>query len=179
MQLVGVPLDFLQRYAFELSGGMCQRIAIAMALVTEPPLVVLDEPTSALDVLTQASILNTLKRINQELNKSFILISHDVAASSELADSVAVMYAGQLVEISDAARFYHEPLHPYSQKLLASVPKLHQEKRPELVPGQSANLINPPKGCRFAPRCPNQSSRCQQDMPLVETDDGRSVKCWL
>lgn len=178
-RFVGMPLDFLQRYAFELSGGMRQRAAIAMALITEPPVVILDEPTSALDVLTQASIMNTLKRIKQELQKSFILISHDVATSSELADRVAVMYAGQLVEVSDAARFYHEPLHPYSQKLMASVSRLRQDKRPEFVPGQPANLINPPKSCRFAPRCARRFSECEQPPPLLETVDGRRVSCWL
>lgn len=178
-RFVGVPLDFLHRYAFELSGGMRQRAAIAIALVTEPPLVILDEPTSALDVLTQASIMNTLKRSKQELQKSFILISHDVATASELADRVAVMYAGQLVEVSDAVRFYHGPLHPYSQKLMASVSRLRQEKRPEFVPGQPANLINPPKNCRFAPRCPKRFSRCEEAPPLLETADGRRVRCWL
>ena len=154
-------------------------MAIAIALITEPPLVILDEPTSALDVLTQASIMNTFKRSKQELEKSFILITHDVATSSELADRVAVMYAGQLVEVSDAVRFYHEPLHPYSQKLMASVPRLRQEKRPEFVPGQPANLINPPKSCRFAPRCPRRFSQCEQTPSLLEIADSGRVRCWL
>lgn len=177
--LVGVPMQFLQRYAFELSGGMRQRAAIAMALVTDPPLVILDEPTAALDVLTQANIMNTLKRIKREFERSFVFISHDVATSSELADSVAVMYAGQLVEAGSAARFYDEPLHPYSQKLMASVPRLRQEKSPEFIPGQPANLINPPKGCRFAPRCPRQFPPCDREPSVVELPDGRRVKCWL
>ncbi len=176
---VGVPPDFLNRYAFELSGGMRQRAAIAAALVTEPPLVILDEPTSALDVLTQASIMNTLKRSKKELQKSFILISHDVASSSELADTVAVMYAGQLVEVSDAKDFYRELLHPYSQKLMASVSRLRQEKRPESVPGQPVDLVNPPTSCRFAPRCPRRFSRCEQPPPILETGNGRRVRCWL
>lgn len=178
LRLVGVPLDFLQRYAFELSGGMRQRVIIAMALVTNPPLIILDEPTSALDVLTQSDILNTLKRIKRELKTSFILITHDVATSSELADKVAVMYAGQLVEISDAAKFYLEPRHPYSKKLMASVPRLRQEKKPEFVPGQPANLLNPPEGCRFALRCPDRSSRCGEEPPLLEKSGGGKVKCW-
>src|SRR5215208_5583502 len=124
-QHVGVPEDFISRYPFELSGGMRQRIAIAMALVTSPILIILDEPTSALDVLTQASIFNVLKRLKKELGTSFILITHDIATSSELADDVAVMYAGQIVEVGDAYRFFAKPLHPYSQKLMASVPRLH------------------------------------------------------
>ncbi|MDP2730080.1 MAG: ABC transporter ATP-binding protein [Dehalococcoidales bacterium] len=177
--LVGVPADFFQRYAFELSGGMRQRTAIAMALVTGSPLVILDEPTSALDVLTQASIINTFKRIKKEGEKSFILITHDAAIASELADRVAVMYAGQLVEISPAAEFYHNPLHPYSQGLMASVPRLRQNKRPEFISGQPASLINPALSCRFAPRCPYCFSRCEQLPPLLETTEERKVRCWL
>jgi peptide/nickel transport system ATP-binding protein len=110
---VEVPVDFMRRYAFELSGGMRQRVAIAMSLVTTPGLVILDEPASAFDVLTQANIFNVLKRIKQELEVSFIPITHDIATSSELADRVAVMYAGQILEVSDARRSFTEPLHPY------------------------------------------------------------------
>ena len=176
-QRVGVPLGFLDRYAFELSGGMRQRAAIAMALVTVPALVILDEPTSALDVLTQANIFNLLKRIKQEMEISFILITHDIATSSELADRVAVMYAGQIVEVSDAARFFDEPLHPYSQKLMASVPRLRGDKEPEFITGQPPSLIDLPPGCRFAPRCPSRFEQCEQDPPMVGTR--RQVKCWL
>jgi ABC-type dipeptide/oligopeptide/nickel transport system ATPase component len=109
LEHVGVPIDFLHRYAFELSGGMRQRSALAMALVTLPDVVILDEPTSALDVLTQGSIMNLLKRMKKELETSFILITHDIATSSELADNVAVMYAGQIVEVGDARRFFATP----------------------------------------------------------------------
>ncbi len=175
---VGVPLDFLNRYAFELSGGMRQRVIIAMALITKPALIILDEPTSALDVLTQANIMNALKRIKQELNANFMLITHDIATSSELADEVACMYAGQLVEHGSAARFYHEPLHPYSQKLMASVPALHTEKRPDFIPGQPPSLLNPPKGCRFADRCHKRFDRCHEEPPLFNCS-GELVKCWL
>ncbi len=177
-QHVGVPEDFISRYPFELSGGMRQRVAIAMALVTSPNLIILDEPTSALDVLTQANIFNVLKRLKKELGVSFILITHDIATSSELADDVAVMYAGQIVEMSDARRFFDKPLHPYSQKLMASVPRLHGEKEPEFIVGRPPSLINPPKGCRFADRCPSRFDKCVQDPPQFEVD-GRKVKCWL
>lgn len=179
VQLVGVPVDFLQRYAFELSGGMRQRVVIAMSLVTNPDLIILDEPTSALDVLTQANIMNTLKRIKQEFQKSFFLITHDIATSSEVADRVAVMYAGQLVELSDAAQFYPDPLHPYSQKLMASVPRLREERKLEFIPGRPPSLINPPSGCRFAPRCPVRFSQCDTEPPLIEVQGRRLVKCWL
>ncbi len=175
---VGVPVDFLNRYAFELSGGMRQRVALAMALVTTPDLVILDEPTSALDVLTQANIMNLLKRIKQEMSTSFILITHDISTSSELADEVAVMYAGQIVEVGDAAHFFPGPLHPYSKKLMDSVPRLRADIEPDFITGQPPSLINPPTGCRFAERCPSRFERCAQEPPTFERQ-GRLVKCWL
>ena len=179
LQRVGLPADFLRRYPFELSGGMRQRAALAMALVTDPQLVLLDEPTSALDVLTQANIMNVLKQIRRELKTSFILITHDVATSSELADDVAVMYAGRVVELSPAKLFFRDPLHPYSQKLMASVPRLRDNKKLEFIPGEPPSLINPLRGCRFAPRCPFRFERCDEEPPLLETDDGRRTRCWL
>jgi oligopeptide/dipeptide ABC transporter ATP-binding protein len=177
-RIVGVPLPFLDRYAFELSGGMRQRAIIAMALIASPMLVILDEPTSALDVLTQANIMNALKKIKKELGLSYIFITHDIATSSELADEVICMYAGQLVEHSSAERFYHESLHPYAQKLMASVPTLHVEKKPEFITGEPPSLLTPPEGCRFAARCPKRFDRCDQEPPLFTHGDSR-VKCWL
>ena len=176
--IVGIPVAFMDRYAFELSGGMRQRAIIAMALITNPDVIVLDEPTSALDVLTQANIMNTLKKIKQDLGLSFMLITHDIATSSELADEVICMYAGQLVEHSDGQRFYREPLHPYSQKLMASVPTLRIEKKPEFIPGRPPSLIDPPTGCRYAARCHKRFERCDEDPPLFEHGD-ETVKCWL
>lgn len=178
LEHVGVPLDFAKRYAFELSGGMRQRVAIAMSLVTSPDLIILDEPTSALDVLTQANIMNVLKRIKREMEASYILITHDIATSSELADQVAVMYAGQIVEINGAHAFYSEPRHPYSQALMASVPRLRADQEPEFISGQPPSLLDPPRGCRFAERCPQRFEACDLEPPLV-TADGSQVKCWL
>jgi len=175
---VGIPLDFLDRYPFEFSGGMRQRVALAMALITQPDVIVLDEPTSALDVLTQANIMNVLKTIKREMGMSFILITHDIAVSSELADDAAVMYAGQLVEVGRAGQFYRDPLHPYSKALLASVPTLHAEKPLTFIPGKPPSLIDPPRGCRFADRCPFRFHRCSDDPPLLQAGD-RLVKCWL
>ena len=177
-QNVGVPVDFLDRYAFELSGGMRQRVAIAMALVTAPALVILDEPTSALDVLTQANIFNVLKRLKKELEVSFVLITHDIATSSELADRVAVMYAGQIVEVSDAHRFFNEPLHPYSRMLMASVPRLRANQEPEFITGQPPSLLNPPSGCRFSARCPKRFGKCSEEPPVFNVNDIQ-IKCWL
>ena len=141
-------------------------------------MIILDEPTSALDVLTQANIFNVLKRLKKELGVSFILITHDIATSSELADDVAVMYAGQIVEVSDAYRFFDKPLHPYSQKLMASVPRLHGTKEPEFITGRPPSLIDLPTGCRFADRCPSRFEKCVNDPPTIEKE-GRKVKCWL
>ena len=177
-QHVGVPDDFIGRYAFELSGGMRQRVALAMSLVTTPDLIILDEPTSALDVLTQANIFNLLKRIKSQMATSFILITHDIATSSELADRAAVMYAGQIVEVSDAKTFFSEPHHPYSVKLMASVPKLRGNTIPDFIVGQPPSLINPPTGCRFAARCPKRFARCVEEPPIIQVD-GNLVKCWL
>jgi oligopeptide/dipeptide ABC transporter ATP-binding protein len=175
---VGVPVDFVDRYPFELSGGMRQRVALAMALVMVPDLIILDEPTSALDVLTQAAVLNVLKAIKQEMGVTFLLVTHDIATSSELADDAAVMYAGQVVEASTAGQFYQQPLHPYSRALMASVPTLRQDRAPASIPGRPPSLIHPPSGCRFADRCPARFDRCSQEPPLLRVGD-RLVRCWL
>ena len=177
-QHVGVPADFVERYPFELSGGMRQRVALAMALVTSPSLIVLDEPTSALDLLTQANIMNVLKRIKHELGTSFILITHDIATSSELADEVAIMYAGQIVETGSAREFFPAPLHPYSQMLMASVPRLRSDSDPMFITGQPPSLMNPPAGCRFAARCPFRFEKCSEEPPVFQKEK-RKVKCWL
>ena len=175
---VGVPDDFLERYPFELSGGMRQRVALAMALITSPSLIILDEPTSALDLLTQANIMNVLKRIKQELGTSFILITHDIATSSELADEVAIMYAGQIVETGQAKDFFPAPLHPYAQMLMASVPRLRSDSDPMFITGQPPSQINLPTGCRFKARCPFRFDKCDKEPPMFGKN-GRTVKCWL
>jgi len=177
--IVGLPHDFLNRYPFELSGGMRQRAVLAMALVTEPELVILDEPTSALDVLTQANIMNVLKRIKKELGTSFMLITHDVGTSSELANRAALMYAGQMVELSDARRFFTEPSHPYAKLLMESVPRLREVKHPDFIPGRPPTLVNPPSGCRFAERCPWRFERCAVNPGLIPVAGERRVRCWL
>jgi len=178
LKLVDIPYDFLDRYPFELSGGMRQRAVLAMALMTQPELIILDEPTSALDMLNQANLMNVLKRVKKDLGTTFVLITHDVAASSQLADEVAIMYAGQMVEMGLARDFFPAPLHPYSQMLMASVPRLRDNSAPMYISGQSPSLLNPPTGCRFAERCPYRYHKCNNEPPLIDKH-GRKVKCWL
>ncbi|MEM4981945.1 MAG: ABC transporter ATP-binding protein, partial [Candidatus Bathyarchaeia archaeon] len=153
LELVGLPAFVADRYPHELSGGMKQRVVIAMALALNPNIVILDEPTSALDVITQANIMNLLKKLKKESSLSYILITHDLALSSELADKIAVMYGGKIVEYGTSEQIYSDAKHPYSQKLLASIPTLRTDKKLEFIPGAPPDLISPPPGCRFHPRC--------------------------
>lgn len=177
---VGIAESFLWRYPFELSGGMRQRVVIAMALITNPRIVILDEPTSALDVMTQANILNMLKEIRSKMNLSYIFITHDIAVSSELADKVAVMYAGHVVEFGPAEKVYVDPLHPYSQGLLGSVPRLREDRPVTFVPGTPPSLINPPPGCRFHPRCKYAMPICKEKTPPAsKISQEFYVRCWL
>jgi len=177
---VGLPVDFLYRYPFELSGGMRQRVCTVMALISNPSILILDEPTSALDVLTQANIMNLLKKLKKDRNLTYIFITHDIALASELADWVGIMYAGQLVEFSKAERFYSEAKHPYANLLLSSVPRLRKESSLKSIAGSPPSLIEPPPGCRFHPRCPYATDRCRtEEPPYVELGNSEYVRCWL
>jgi len=180
MELMGMPGVFAERYPFELSGGMKQRAAIAMALITNPEIVILDEPTSALDVLTQANIINLLKRIKNEFRLSYVFITHDLGLASELANKVAVIYAGKMVELSSADVFYTEPKHPYSRGLIASVPTLTTDRKPEFISGAPPSLIDPPSGCRFHPRCRFAWDKCSAEEPgMFKVGEDHLVRCWL
>ncbi len=178
--LVGLPPDFTERYPHELSGGMKQRVVIAMALVMSPEIIILDEPTSALDVSIQAQIMNLLKRLKKELSLSMIFITHDIALASDLCDKIGVMYAGQIVELGPSENVLLNPKHPYTQKLIASVPLLRRDEIPEFIPGAPPDLVNPLKGCRFYPRCPYGEKDFEEKEPaLVEAGKNHFVKCWL
>ena len=179
-KLVGLPPDFVDRYPHELSGGMKQRVVIAMALVLNPNLVILDEPTSALDVSIQAQIMNLLKRLRNELDISFIFITHDVALASDLCDKIGVMYAGQLVELGSSEDVLLNPAHPYTQKLIASVPLLRGERMPGYILGAPPDLVESFEGCRFYPRCPYGKEEYERkEPPLIEVGKGHFAKCWL
>jgi peptide/nickel transport system ATP-binding protein len=180
LSLVGMDPSRVKSYPHELSGGMKQRVLIAMAIALRPKLVIADEPTTALDVVVQAQIMNLLKRIKMEQKTSIMLITHDLSLIAEIADKVAIMYAGKIVEQGTSDQVFENPLHPYTRALLGSVPRLRGElKELTWVPGAPPDLLSPPPGCRFAPRCPYASSRCEEEPPTVEVEDGHQVSCWL
>jgi peptide/nickel transport system ATP-binding protein len=181
VQQVGLPPEILERYPHELSGGQKQRLVIAMAIALEPDILIADEPTTALDVVIQAQILNLLKKLYREKNLSIILITHDLGVVAELAEKVAVMYAGKIVEYGTADQVYGNPLHPYTQALLRAVPRLRGPKsRLYYIPGSPPDLRNPPRGCRFNPRCEKRFEPCdREEPPLVEVEKGHYVACWL
>ena len=181
LKLVGIsaPESRLKNYPFEMSGGMQQRVMIAMALASEPKLLVADEPTTALDVTIQAQILDLLRDLKQRLGMAILLITHNLGIVGDMADRVAVMYAGQIVELSPAKELLCRPLHPYTRCLLNSVPKLGREAdRLTVIPGSVPAPGHMPSGCRFHPRCPIAKPDCAQKLPdLLEVEPGRFVRC--
>ncbi|MEM0026460.1 MAG: ABC transporter ATP-binding protein [Ignisphaera sp.] len=181
--LESVKLDadrVLNMYPIELSGGMKQRTLIALALFLNPKFVILDEPTTALDVLTQREIILLLKDLKNKMGLTYMLITHDIALVADIADRVAVMYAGRLCEISDVHSIFYSPKHPYTQMLLASVPKLGEFKEPPDFVGVSIDYRRLPYGCKFHPRCPFAMDICRrEEPPLVEVEKNRFVACWL
>jgi peptide/nickel transport system ATP-binding protein len=180
LELVRVPASLINKYPHELSGGMKQRVVIAIALSLKPKLLILDEPTSALDVITQANIINLLKKLQEEFNLTYIFITHDLGLASELSDYIAVMYAGKIVELGDARSVLTDPKHPYTQKLLAATPKLLEEAKLEFIAGSPPDLACPPTGCRFHPRCPFVIEACKLKEPQpIKLSEERYVSCLL
>ena len=181
LKLVGIPApeSRIRNYPFEMSGGMQQRVMIAMALASEPKLLVADEPTTALDVTIQAQILDLLRDLKQRLGMAILLITHNLGIVGDMADRVAVMYAGQIVELSPAKELLRRPLHPYTKALINSVPKLAGgASRLSAIPGNVPRIGNFPSGCRFAPRCPIAKPECSEKIPeLLEVEAGRFVRC--
>jgi len=179
LEQVGLDQNIAKRYPHELSGGMKQRVVIAMALLLKPDIVIADEPTTALDVLVQAQIINLLKSLKEDKGMTIILITHDLAIISKIADKIGIMYAGQLVEFGNAAEIYRNPKHPYTQALISAVPKLHSDnKQMHFIKGDPPNMLNLPSGCRFYSRCPYAMEICKQDPPEVKNETGHT-RCWL
>jgi len=187
LQMVGIP-DAERRvesYPHELSGGMAQRVMIAMALATLPELLIADEPTTALDVTIQAQILDLMRKLRENTGTAIILITHDLGVVAEMCERVAVMYAGEIVEQTDVGTLFDQPLHPYTKGLIGSIPVLGKLKeRLEVIPGSVPNLVNLPPGCRFAPRCMAMVEHglniCTETKPdLIDFKPGHKVRCWL
>jgi len=180
LELVGIERVRLRTYPHELSGGMKQRVVIAMALALNPDLLIADEPTTALDVVVQAQILNLLKELKNKLKMSLILITHDLSVIAEIADKVAIMYAGKIVEWGTSEQIFENPQHPYTRGLISSIPRLRGKKSLFWIPGQPPDLINPPPGCRFHPRCPYVMDRCRrEEPPMIEVKPKHYITCWL
>jgi oligopeptide/dipeptide ABC transporter ATP-binding protein len=187
LKMVGIPDPErrLKAYPHEMSGGMAQRVMIAMALACEPELLIADEPTTALDVTIQAQILDLMRNLRDETGTAIILITHDLGVVAEMCDRVAVMYAGEIVEQADVTTLFQEPLHPYTRGLIGSIPVVGAVKDElSVIPGNVPNLVDLPKGCRFAPRC---QSRIDEDVVLATelhpalrpVVDGHDVRCWM
>ncbi len=173
---VSLDENILKKYPHELSGGMKQRVIIAMALILKPKFVIADEPTTALDVLIQAQIVNLLKKLKKD-GISIMIITHDLAILSEIADKIGIMYGGQIVEFGSSYDVFNNPKHPYTQGLLASIPTLYGNK-PTYIKGIPPSLLDPKPECRFITRCPLAMEKCKKDPPNFKTDSGY-VKCWL
>ncbi|WP_295787336.1 ABC transporter ATP-binding protein [uncultured Veillonella sp.] len=183
LEMTGVPRvdKMMKEYPFQLSGGQRQRVMIAMALICEPEVLIADEPTTALDVTIQAQILDLMNRLKEKIGTSILFITHDLGVVAEICDQVAVMYCGRVVETADVYSLFGHTAHPYTQGLLASIPKLG-EKVEELtvIPGNVPNPRRMPAGCKFAPRCPHAFERCLQEEPgFYEVGKGHFSRCWL
>jgi len=179
LTLVGVDPARAKNYPHEFSGGMKQRAMIAMALSLSPKVLIADEPTTALDVIVQAGIVELLLSIRRELGLAIILISHDLALVAQMSDSVAIMYAGKIVEYGPSKNVYLTPLHPYTQGLQKAFADIRKPRQPLVsIPGFPPDLIDPPKGCRFSPRCQYAKEVCNsEEPPLLEAEPGHSVAC--
>lgn len=182
MKQVGLNLDYMYRYPHEFSGGQRQRIGIARAIALQPKLIICDEPVSALDVSIQAKIINLLKQLQKDLGIAYIFISHDLSVVKHIADRVAVMYLGNMMEVADKKSLYNNPLHPYTQALFAAIPKISNERidNKEVLGGDVPSPANPPQGCRFVTRCPKAMEICKTVRPdLVEVEPEHKCACHL
>jgi peptide/nickel transport system ATP-binding protein len=179
LQQVGLDLSVAKRYPHELSGGMKQRVVIAMALLLNPDILIADEPTTALDMVVQSQIISLLKKLQKERGITIILITHDLALVSQITDKIGIMYAGQLVEFSTTKDIYKKPRHPYTQALIEAIPRLRtKDKKIHFVKGSPPSLLSPPLGCRFLDRCVHAMDVCKRDPPEFQTEAGY-VRCWL
>jgi peptide/nickel transport system ATP-binding protein len=177
---VGLAPSVANMYPHELSGGMKQRVCIAIAISMSPKVIIADEPTSALDVVVQRQVMETLRNVQLDLGAAVILVGHDMGLMAQAVDKLGVMYAGNLAELSDIRNIFEDPLHPYTQLLIASLPSLEKKGVFQGIPGLPPSLLNKPKGCPFRPRCPQAFAKCEDVQPiLTEVKPGRWVSCHL
>tara|TARA_B100000809_G_scaffold253195_1_gene288925 strand:+ start:1167 stop:2153 length:987 start_codon:yes stop_codon:yes gene_type:complete len=180
LQKLGLSGQVMNAYPHQLSGGMRQRVTIALATILSPKLVLADEPTTALDVLVQRGVVQLLKEIQQREGSTLVLVSHDMGVHANLADRIAILYAGKLVEEAETQSIFKNPLHPYTQYLIESLPRLDDKTERSSIPGRPPALDNPPEGCRFHPRCPHAMDVCTKEVPpLVDTGEGHKTACFL
>ena len=164
---VGLPDSVAEMYPHELSGGMKQRVCIALAIILEPSVIIAEEPTSALDVVVQRVVMQTLNDVQEQLNAAMIIIGHDMGLMAQSADRLAVMYAGKMVEVAPISSFFNDPQHPYSQLLISSLPSPEEKRELAAIPGSQPSMLELPSGCAFHPRCPIAEGRCEQEIPLL------------
>lgn len=180
LKSLGLPLEVLNSFPHQLSGGMRQRVTIALATILKPKVIITDEATTALDVVVQRGVIQLLKRIQSEFKNSIIMVTHDMGVHANMADRIIIMYAGKLVEIGNAKDIFKNPLHPYTRYLIESLPKIGDKTIRRSVPGAPPSLLNPPSGCRFHPRCPYAMNECKEMVPdLIEVEKGHKVACFL
>jgi oligopeptide/dipeptide ABC transporter ATP-binding protein len=174
------PKRVSEQYPHELSGGMMQRVLISMALACNPTLLIADEPTTAVDVTTQVKLLDLIMDLKKTYGGSILLITHNLAVVAETCDRVSVMYAGTIVELADTYSVFKQPLHPYTQGLLAAIPIIGHDRELKSIPGSVPNFLNPPTGCRFHPRCNIAVEKCSEEKPAFrEIKDGHFAACHL
>jgi peptide/nickel transport system ATP-binding protein len=178
---VGLKPEVAGMFPHQLSGGMKQRVSMAVAISLRPKVIIADEPTSALDVVVQRRVMQTLRRVQEELGAAVILIGHDMGLMAQFADHVGVMYAGKLVEISPVAEMFEAPQHPYSQLLMESLPSLDRKDAFHSIKDLPPSLLNPPSGCVFHPRCPHVMDRCKTEVPIMQAAEkpGHQAACHL
>ncbi|MBM4456234.1 MAG: ABC transporter ATP-binding protein [Chloroflexi bacterium] len=178
--LVGLPPRVYDLYPHELSGGMKQRACIAMAIALSPPVIIADEPTSALDVVVQRVVAQTLLDVKERLGVSMIMIGHDMGLQAQMVDRIIVMYAGNIVEVTPVFPAFHNPLHPYTQLLISSIPSIRERKPLKITTGLTHDLRNPPPGCSFQLRCPHVMDICKKTQPaMIEREPEHRVACYL